>query len=102
MNVVLIDSDADVRFAMRGLLEACGLNVLPFADAHFAFLYLLGRVEEIDTVIVNEEVANAVLRRLRALGPVAMATYSDRDLELGTGMPLALVQRAADEELFLD
>ena len=91
MNVLLIDPDAEMRSQMESRLREFGLRVLPFADGYVAFVFLLARLREIDAVIVNEDLAGAVLRRLALLGPLVVVTYSGSDLERGAEIETAFM-----------
>ena len=74
-------------------LRRLGLAVAPFADPHIAFLFLLGRWEDVDEVLVNgddEPQTSRLLRRLEMLpAPVAVVTYSGRDPERAAALAIA-------------
>lgn len=57
----------------------------PFGDPHVAFLFFLGRLDQVDGVLVNgddEPGTSRLLQRLEMLpSQVAVVTYSDRDPE---------------------
>lgn len=84
MKLVLIEPDLLARPALEALLRRLGARVvLTFAHAEIAFCFLLGRLHEVDGVVVNEdgEAASRFLRRFGAVpaSPPA-ATYSGRSL----------------------
>lgn len=91
MNILLVDSNTPVRSEVEARLEEAGLSVLSFADARFAFLYLLSHFDEVDAVALNRDTERGFLRRLDVLGPVAGVTYSGADLEAGGEIVMALM-----------
>ncbi len=91
MNILLVDSNAPVRSEVEARLQEAGLRVLSFADAKFAFLYLLSHFDEVDAVALNSDTERGLLRRLDVLGPVAAVTYSGSDLQAGGEISMALM-----------
>jgi hypothetical protein len=85
MKVLLVEPNTSALTALVTHLRRVGIAVAPFQDAHMAFLFLLGRLEDVDGVLVNgddEPQMSRLLRRLEMLpAPVAVVTYSGRDLE---------------------
>ena len=107
MRVVLVEPNPDARREFVELLLRCGVVVAPFADARVAFLFLLGKLEEIDGVLVNEDddMPSWLRRRLDLLpaGPPVVA-YSGRHPKREariTGGPLPIESHAAQEALSL-
>jgi hypothetical protein len=82
------------------LRHACGalrpgpLRVLSFGHAHFAFFFLLARLEEIDAAVINEDNAQGLLRWLQILEPFPVVAYSGRELERGARIVSCLSPRA--------
>ena len=93
MKVVLVEPNASARATLVARLRRLGIAVASFQDAHTAFLFLLGRLEDVDGVLVNgddEPQTSRLLRRLEILpSPVAVVTYSGRDPERATAMAIA-------------
>jgi hypothetical protein len=99
MNILLVDADGDVRCEVAEALRSFGLRVLAFADGHFAFLFLLARLGEIDAAVVNEDNTQGLLRRLEILEPLPVFAYSGRALERGARIVSSLLPSAdASEE----
>jgi DNA-binding response OmpR family regulator len=99
MNVLLVDSNSMLRSEVGSLLRDLGFSVHPFADPHFAFLYLLGKQDEIDAVAVNSDDGDGFLQRIEVLGPMAAVTYSDSDLDGGAEIAFQLSPK---DEAFAD
>ena len=53
MKFVVYEPGRETRALLCEHLCALGFGVAPFGDAHMAFLFLLGRLHEIDGAIVN-------------------------------------------------
>lgn len=84
MRVVLVEPSASGRRSLSAWLSDLGIQVAPFGDPHIAFLFLLGRLDEVDGVLVNgddQPRGSRLLRRLEMLpAPVAVVTYSGPDV----------------------
>jgi DNA-binding response OmpR family regulator len=96
MNVLLVDSDADLRSEVTACLEAMGCRVFAFGDGQFAFLYLLARPHEIDAVALNSDVGDGLLRRLEALVPISAVTYTAGGLPGSAELAAALLPSIGD------
>lgn len=84
MNVVLVEANAVARPGIEGLLRSLGArSVACFGDPEIAFRFLLGRLHEVQAVVVDEDDPEApgLLRRVRALpARIAVVAYSGRRL----------------------
>lgn len=93
MNVLVIEPNATARAALAARLTDLGIGVASFQDPYVAFLFLVGRLEEVDGVLVNSDdelETSRLLRRLEVLpAPVAVVTYSGRDPERAAVMAAA-------------
>lgn len=93
MRVLVVEADVSVRADVVDRLLYSGLEVAAFGDPQTAFLFLLGRLEQVDGVLMNaddEPQASRLLRRLEMLGvPIAVVTYSGRDPSHETEMTIA-------------
>lgn len=94
MNILLVDSKTETRLDVEERLRESGLRVLSFADADFAFFYLLGHLDEVDAVALNLDGEGGLLRRLEAFGPMAAVTYSGSDLSSGGEIAMELMPLA--------
>jgi hypothetical protein len=104
MRVVLVEPDAGARRELVAELQQCGIAVAPFGDPRIAFLFLLGKLDEVDGVLVDDDDAElpAWLRCRLDILPVAplVVTYSGRHPEREariTGEPRPIDSLAADE-----
>ena len=93
MNVLLVDPDRMARTEVERSLRREGLDVRAFADGSLGFLYLLARMGEIDAVVVNTDSGAGLVRRLEALEPLAVVTYSGSDLGRGGEIAMGLLPR---------
>jgi len=92
MRIVLVEPSATERRALSAWLGDLGIEVAPFGDPHVAFLFLLGRLDQVDGVLVNgddEPRTSRLLARLEMLAPVAVVTYSGRDPERLSAIAIA-------------
>lgn len=93
MRIVLVEPSATARTALQAWLGDLGIEVAPFRDPQIAFLFLLGRLDQVDGVLVNgddEPQTSRLLQRLEMLpSPVAVVTYSARDPERAAAMAVA-------------
>jgi hypothetical protein len=82
---MVVDADASTRTDVIEQLGAEGIDAASFANPDVAFFFLLGRLDELTGVLVNEDDGSRVpglLRRLEMLPvPIAVATYSGRDAQ---------------------
>lgn len=94
MRVVLLEPDAEVRGELVESLQRCGIAVSAFADPRMALLFALGRLGELDGVLVNGQCGwPAWLRRRLEMLPAAprVLTYSgshpEREARIAGGVP---------------
>lgn len=96
MRIVLVEASAAGRRALSARLADLGVEVAPFGDPHVAFLFLLGRLDHVDGVLVNgddEPQTSRLLQRLEMLpAPVAVVKYSGKD---GRASTIAIAGREA-------
>jgi hypothetical protein len=87
MTVVVYEPVREARAALCGQLRDLGHRVAPFTDARVAFLFLLGRLHEVDGVVVNVDAGSRgrwLIERLCLVGqPLAVVTYSEDDAASG-------------------
>ena len=80
MTVVLVEPDGALRGKLAAVLRRAEIDVAPFAQARTAFLFLLGNLDRVDAVLVNEREGSwpRWLRdRLDVLAPaIPVAAYS--------------------------
>jgi hypothetical protein len=83
LRIVLVDPITEGRSELLAWLAGLDIEVAPFLDPQVAFLFILGRADEVDGVLVNgddEPQAARLLRRLEMLPvPVPVVTYSSLD-----------------------
>lgn len=81
MKFVVYEPGRETRARLCEQLGALGFGVAPFADARVAFLFLLGRLHEIDGAIVNVGAAGEGPWLMKHLGllaePLALVTYGE-------------------------
>jgi hypothetical protein len=83
MRIILVEPSVAGRTALSARFGDLGIEVAPFGDPHVAFLFHLGRLDQVDGVLVNgDDVVRTsrLLARLEMLAPpIAVVTYSSRD-----------------------
>lgn len=88
MKVALVDADPFVRREIVEVLQVHGVSVASFSDPHTAFLFVLGRLHELDGVLVNDDCGrwSPWLRaRVELLStPLPVASYSGQHPERET------------------
>lgn len=93
MRIVLVEPSAPGRMALLAWLGDLGIEVAPFQDPQVAFPFLLGRLDQVEGVLVNgddEPQTSRLLQRLEMLpAPVAVVTYSSRDPARASAMAIA-------------
>ena len=57
---------------------------------------IVGRLDEVDAVVLNSGGEGGLLRRLKVLGPMAAVTYSGSDLRAGGEIATELIPAAED------
>lgn len=81
MTVVLVDPNVGERGELVASLRQKGFTVAPFSDPGIALLFLLGKLGEVEGVLVSDEAewSSDLRERLEVL-PVALTvvTYSRR------------------------
>ena len=94
MKVVVFEPDGEARVNLRNELTGLGCSVACFGDARMAFLYLLGRLHEVDGVVVNIDEPNRgtwLVRHLEVIPePLSVVTYSTRERSNGAEIQGAL------------
>jgi hypothetical protein len=84
MKFVVYEPGRETRALLCEHLSTLGFKIAPFGDAQVAFLFLLGRLDEIDGAIVNVGDLGGpwLMKRLGLLGePLAVVTYCEADAE---------------------
>ena len=91
--MLVIEANAAARAELVEQLRRLGRAVAPFADPHIAFLFLLGRLENVDGVLVNGDAEPRTSRLLRQLemspAPVVVVTHSGLHPQRAVAMAIA-------------
>lgn len=93
VRIVLVEPSAAGRVMIKARLGDLGIEVLALGDPYIAFLFLLGRMHQVDAVLVNvddEPRTSRLVQRLEVLpAPIAVVTYSARDPEREAALMVA-------------
>ena len=83
MRVVVYEPGSEARAVLCEQLRDLGCSVAPFRDAQVAFLFLLGRLHEVDGVVVSVDQPRQgrwLIEHLELVRqPLAVVTYSGGD-----------------------